>query len=373
MKKIFSILLLVLIVFSLLGCDNSSPNTNSSKKDDVYKISVVTDVGSLTDGGYNQGTHEGVVSFAEDNDFAHSVYQPAHGANTTVEDRIAAMKQAVAEGADVIVTPGYLQAEAIETIVQLYPNVKVIFVDGWNMGYPNLTAICYKEEQSGFFVGYAAVKEGYRKLGGTFGGGGTNISCNRYAYGYLQGIDAAAKDLGVYCDVVISFKYGESYNPSDDLESQVSKWYSNGTEVVFSCGGSILKSVIAAADKTDYGKIIGVDVDQTDVSDRIITSAVKGLSASVYKVLSEWNRGEWDDKLADKTSSLGAADNATGIPTASGSWRFNNFTVSEYNDIFRGVVEGTYIIKDDINDNMSNPESWNVYLSQLSHVRLTVE
>lgn len=379
MKKLLSVLLAFFMVFALVGCsssdsgnDDDADTTDSAETSDGYKVAVVTDVGQLNDGGFNQGTYEGAVAFAEANGLSYKYYQPANGSDATDDDRIAAMRQAVEGGAEVIVTPGYLQATALETVAKENPEVKFVFVDGWALGLDNVTAISYHEEESGFFAGYAAVKDGYTKLGGTFGGAGTNAACNRFAYGYVQGIQAAAAELGETVDVTISFLYGGSFSSSTELQTQISGWYNNGTEVVFACGGSMLQSVKAAAAETENGKIIGVDVDQAGESDRVITSAVKGLSESVQLVLGEWNNGEWDSKLSDQLSNLGVSDEATGIPTAESSWRFEKFTVEEYEAIKAQVASGEITI-DSSCDDLSTAAGWDSLKALCTNVNLNLE
>ena len=377
MKKLLTVLLTFFMVFALVGCSKKADEEGGetggeTTTDEGYKIAVVTDVGQLNDGGFNQGTYEGAVAFAEANGLTYKYYQPANGSDATDDDRIAAMRQAVEGGAEVIVTPGFLQATALETVAKEAPEVKFVFVDGWAMGLENVTAISYHEEESGFFAGYAAVKDGYTKLGGTFGGAGTNAACNRFAYGYVQGIQAAAAELSETVDVTISFLYGGSFSSSTELQTQISGWYNNGTEVVFSCGGSMLQSVKAAAAETENGKIIGVDVDQSGESDRVITSAVKGLSESVQIVLGEWKNGEWDSKLADQLSNLGVSDNATGIPTAEASWRFEKFTVEEYEAIKAQVANGEIVIGSDCDD-LSTAAGWDSLKALCPNVNLTLE
>jgi len=328
----------LLVLSALLSLGTVAGLTSCGEK--TYEIAVVTDVGQLNDGGFNQGTYEGAKAYAEANGISYKYYQPANGADATDNDRVAAMRQAIEGGAKIIVTPGFLQQSAIATVAAESPEVKFVFVDGWNFGQANVTAISYKEQESGYFAGYAAVMEGYTKLGGTFGGGGTNAACNRFAYGYVQGANAAAVEKKVDIDVNISFKYGSSFSASPELQAQVAGWYGAGTEVVFSCGGSMLQSVKAAAEESQNGKIIGVDVDQHGESERVITSAVKGLSASVQKVLGEIYGGKWESDLSDKCSNLGAADDATGLPTNADAWRFKNYTVEQYTELFNKVKNG---------------------------------
>lgn len=368
-KGLFVLVFLALLSIGLFGCEKGG------KKSDTFEVAVVTDVGQLNDGGFNQGTYEGAVAFAQATGKTYKYYQPANGSNATDNDRIAAMRQAIENGAKVIVTPGFLQATALQTVAAESPDVKFVFIDGWSLGLDNVTAVSYKEEESGFFAGYAAVMDGYQKLGGTFGGGGTNAACNRFAYGYVQGIEAAAAVKGVSPIVKISFQNGSSFSASPELVTQISGWYSQGVEVVFSCGGSMLQSVKqAAAEYKEQGaKIIGVDVDQAKESDQVITSAVKGLSASVQKVLGIWNEGKWDEQLANKTSNLGASDNATGLPTATSSWRFATFTVEQYNTLFEGVKNGTIQIKNDTQDNMDSALVWEAIDLALLHVTIEFE
>lgn len=364
MKKLLSLVLSLVMIASLAmfaACGETETDTadttgaESQEAEDTtgaYEIAVVTDVGQLMDGGFNQGTYEGVQAYAEANGKTYQYYQPANGSDATDNDRVAAMRQAIQNGAKIIVAPGFLQATAMTTVALESPDVKFVFVDGWALtddagnALSNVTAIVYKEQESGYLAGYAAVKDGYTKLGGTFGGGGSNPACNRFAYGYVQGAKDAAEELGVDIEVKISFQYGGSFSASPELATQIGTWYNNGTEVVFSCGGSMIQSVISAANETDNGKIIGVDTDQSNLSDRVITSAMKGLSASVQKVLGEFYDGKWDEILGGQASNLGAADDATGLPFATS--KFTTFTEDDYNAIYEKVKTGAVTPDDNV-------------------------
>ena len=162
-----------------------------------------------------------------------------------------------------------MQEGALRMAAKEFPNVSFVFVDGYPIteeagvdGSPvlkNVAGIAFKEEQCGYLAGYAVVKEGFTKLGFTGGGGGTNPACCRYGYGFVQGADAAAKELGVKVDMNYSWQYGASFSASPELQTMVSGWYEAGTEVVFACGGSMFASVAAAAGAAD-GKVVGVDV-----------------------------------------------------------------------------------------------------------------
>ena len=343
MKKVLSLVLcavMILSMLSLVACGGG--------KTDTYEIAVVTDVGQLMDKGFNQGTWEGAEAYAKANGKTYKYYQPANGSDATDNDRIAAMRQAITNGAKIIIAPGFLQATAMTTVAKENPDVKFVFIDGWtltddaNNPLPNVTAVVYKEQESGYLAGYAAVMDGYRKLGFTGGGGGSNPACNRFGYGFVQGAEAAAKELGLAAgsvSVKYSYQHGASFSASAELQAQINGWYSAGTEVVFACGGSMFESVKSAAEANPGAKIIGVDVDQSFASELVITSAVKGLKESVSKVLEQYYAGKWESDLSGKTQNLGASDNATGLPIATS--RFNTFTEAQYNALFAKIKNGT--------------------------------
>ena len=336
-KKLMVLLLSLVMVcsFALTSCGGGE-----AEGDGTYEIAMVTDVGQLMDGSFNQFTYEGVKQYAEENGLTYQYYQPANGAEATDDDRIDAMNAAIAGGAKVIVTPGYLQETALNTVVPANPEVQFIFVDGWDMGYENLTGICYHEEQSGYLAGYATVMEGYTKLGFSGGGGGSNPACCRYAYGFAQGADAAAGEKGVKVDMNYSWLHGSTFQASDDLKTMLSGWFNDGMEVCFMCGGSMFDSGIAAASEVN-GKVIGVDVDQSPgYEDIVLTSAMKGLAASVKAALAKF----YDGGVYGGALTLGAAEDTIGLPTD--TWSLKNWTVDEYTALYEKIKAGEVKIDD---------------------------
>ncbi len=348
MKKLLSLVLCL-----MLACGTVATLTACGGDEKTYEIAVVTDVGQLEDKGFNEGTWKGAEKFAQDNEKTYKYYQPAGGDQATNNDREAAMNQAIANGAKIIVAPGFLQADAMAKVAEENPDVKFIFIDGWALTdsngavLQNVTAVVYKEQESGFLAGYAAVMEGYTRLGFTGGGGGGNPACNRFGFGFVQGAQAAAeaKDItGI--EMKFSFLHGDNFSASAELQTQISGWYNAGTEVVFACGGSMFESVKAAAEAHPGSKIIGVDVDQSYVSNLVITSAMKGLSESVYLALSQYYAGEWDTKLAGQAQNLGAAEDATGLPTE--TWSMTNFTVDQYSALYAQIKDGTIVPQSEV-------------------------
>lgn len=339
MKKLFYCFIALLAVVCLAACQPA----------ETYEVAFVTDIGQLMDGSFNQGTWEGVKEYAEKNGKTYKYYQPANGNAATDDDRIVAFEQAIENGAKIVVAAGFMQANAlygnaelgITGVAEKYPDVKFVFVDGWAQGFANVTAIIFQEEQAGYLAGYAAVMEGYTKLGFSGGGGGTNPACQRYGYGFIQGANDAAASKSVTVEMKYSWLYGEAFSASTELQTMLQGWYTSGTQVVFSCGGSMCSSAFAAA-SANNGKVIGVDVDQSSQNPTVITSAMKGLASGTMHALSEYYAGNWDKNLSNKAVNLGAKDNAVGLPTA--TWSMTNFTVAQYEELFAKLANGSVTV-----------------------------
>ncbi len=335
-----------------LSADDIDDNMTSD--DGKYEIAFVTDVGQLKDKSFNQGTFDGVKLYAAENGLSYKYYQPANGDQATDDDRYDAMKAAVDGGAKVVVCAGFLQETALKKAAAEFSDVSFIFIDGYPVSdddgnaLANVAGISFKEEQCGYFAGYAVVKEGYTKLGFTGGGGGTNPACCRYGYGFVEGANAAAAEMGVNVEVNYSWEYGASFSPSQELQTMASGWYETGTEIIFCCGGNMFQSVSAAASAND-AYVVGVDVDQSFSSDTVVTSAMKGLADATKWAIAKVYDGTWSD-IGGKATSLGVEDNAVGLPTA--TWSMTNYTVEEYEDLFQKVVSGELTIDADYEANL---------------------
>ncbi len=398
MKKLIAILTAAVILFSFAACGGSKTpenttntptsvpssaeenqttenqgeeynydaiNDNMTSQDGKYEIAFVTDVGQLKDKSFNQGTWEGLKRYAYDNGKSYKYYQPAGGDSATDEDRYDAMKAASDAGAKVVVCAGFLQGTALQRAAREMKDTKFIFIDGWVLkdenGDPlkNVASIDYNEEQSGYLAGYAAVKEGYTKLGFSGGGGGTNAACCRFGYGYVQGAQDAAEEKDITVDMNFSWEYGSSFGASAELQTMINGWYSKGTQVVFVCGGAMCQSVFAAASANE-GAVIGVDIDQSGESDTVITSATKGIRESVELVLEKVYSDSWND-IGGVQTTLGAKDDAVSLPTA--TWKMENFTVEEYEELFEELKDGTVKVDRDYENGLKNENFPNVNLN----------
>lgn len=351
MKKLLGIALAIaLIAVSLAGCSGSSSG---------HEIILITDKGNIDDKSFNQGSWEGVVEFAKREGISHTYIKPEDDTN---DGYLAAIDLAVQGGAKVIVTPGFLFEVPVYEAQQKYPDVKFILLDG--APHPaddftpdirdNVASILYAEEESGYLAGYAAVMDGMRNLG--FMGGMAVPAVQAFGYGYLQGAEDAAKELGLPDGSIKAiYHYTGNFEENDTNKATASTMYQEGVEVIFACGGSVGKSVMSAAAEAG-AKVIGVDVDQRYDSETVITSATKGLAPSVISVLESIYKTDSWEQYGGKTTYFNAENDGVGLPTtvigdenADAFDRFESFTMEDYEKVFGRLKNGEISVTRSIN------------------------
>ena len=403
MKKILAMLLALVMVMGLVACGGEKPaettapgETNAPAESNPaestpaestpavdgteYKIAMITDYGDITDQSFNQTTYEAVKAFAEANGIAYNYYKPS---GDSTAERVAMVDAAIVDGYNIIVMPGFAFGGTIAEVSEMYPDVKFVALDvaegdlleagvalagetydynpaNWNLTdyvyMDNVYSAVYQEELSGYMAGVAAVKLGYKHLG--YLGGMAVPAVQRFGYGFLQGVDAAAKELGIVGDIKIEYIYGNQFYGDADITAVMDTWYGEkGVELVFACGGGIWTSAAEAAAKVG-GKVIGVDVDQAAIIDAAygegmtVTSAMKGLAPTVKDVLTDVVlNGNWA-AYAGKIETLGlvSADPETNyvqIPMESTQWS-DSFTQENYKALVAAMFEGTITVSNDI-------------------------
>ena len=322
-KRLVSCLIAVSMVIALTACGNAEEEGAGSSE---YRVAMITDAGDITDQSFNQTTYEACSEYCSEHDIDFTYKKPD---GDTDYARIAMIDVAVAEGYNIIVMPGYIFAPALVETTYKYPDVKFIALDMTagdiiaaavgNKYYENPDAYeasdyyntgntycaVYREELPGYMAGYAAVKLGYRKLG--YLGGQAVPAVMRFGFGYLQGIDEAAKELG-------ASKVG--------------------------------------------GKMIGVDSDQSALIDvygegMTVTSAMKGLGATVKALLdSIITLGTWEEHVG-KIENLGLVsgteteENYVGLPEDTTQWN-NDFTVEDYRELVKKLFDEEIMVDSSI-------------------------
>ena len=336
MKKFLSMILVLVAMLAIFAVPANAA-----------EIALVTDVGTIDDESFNQACWQGVEAYAKANNLSYQYYQPAADSD---DERMGSIDQAVTDGAKIIVLPGYLFGAAVAQAQELYPDVKFIAVDvsAFDVGtdlLENVYCAVFGEEQAGYLAGYAVVKDGYTKLG--FLGGMAVPAVQRYGYGFVQGANDAAVELGKAIE--INYTYGGQFFGDANITAKMDGWYSNGTELVFACGGGIWTSAVEAA-LAHKGYVIGVDVDQHYLGEAyvadygynpFVTSAMKQLQNATEAALAKFFAGEWAT-IGGKIETLDlSAGEFVGLPTAEASWCFKTFTVEEYNALLEGIKAGT--------------------------------
>ncbi len=397
MKKFLAMILALVMALSLVACgdkkdDTKTDDNQGDTNETTYKVAMITDYGDITDQSFNQTTYEACKAFADANKIEFSYFKPA-GDNTA--DRVAMIESAVDEGYNVIVMPGYAFGGAIVEAAPQYKDVKFIALDvakgdlleagvaakgeeydynpdNWDLAtyvdMSNVYCAVYQEELCGYMAGYAAVKLGYKNLG--FLGGMAVPAVQRYGYGFVQGVNAAAAELKL-TDVKVNYVYGGQFFGDADITAKMDTWYAGGTQVVFACGGGIYTSAVDAAKKVEGAKVIGVDVDQAGIianyaagegADQAtidgykaltVTSAMKGLYPATYDTLTDVIiNGNWAN-YAGKIATLGlvSADDPTlnyvQIPMDSTQWADGAFTQDDYKALVKAMFDGTLTVSND--------------------------
>ena len=388
MKKILSLTMAAAMAVSLAACgstgsssaatDDTTTSVATSEAGDataegastIGGIAQVCDVGTIDDESFNQGCWDAVEAYGEANGIDVNYYLPPD--DPSDEDRQSMIRQAVSDGYDTVVCVGYLYGSSIDWAAAEYPDVNFIGVDitagdiNAEGNIPsNVYCITFKEEQAGYLAGYAAVKDGFTNLG--FLGGQAVPAVIRYGYGFVQGADAAAAELGT--NISINYWYGNQFFGDANITAKMESWYQGGTEVVFACGGGIYTSAVEAAVKYD-GKVIGVDVDQNYIGEQdvesgkysynpFVTSAMKGLNEGVTDALDHVMNGTWSN-IAGTNGVYGLQEgDYVGLPTAEGSWNFSTFTVEEYEAVKEQIRSGEIVVDDSSDDTVEPTVSEN--------------
>ena len=374
-KKVLLVTLLVVAIvascFAFTAC-----NKDKGDGDKGVKVAMITDYGDITDQSFNQTTYEACKAYCDANNIKFKYYKPT---GDSTEARVASVNAAIAEGYTIIVMPGYAFGGTIVEVADNNPEIKFVALDvargdlleakygkeydynpdnpKWTYQLPsNVTCFVYQEEISGFMAGYAAVKEGYKKLG--FLGGMAVPAVIRFGFGFVQGVNAAAVEMNIANEVSVNYVYGGKFNGTPEITAVMDTWYQGGTEVVFACGGGIFTSACEAATKAGVnGKVIGVDTDQSYIingkygAGLCITSAMKGLAPTVNTILTDIFAGKWEN-YAGKINKLGmvsgtdASLNYVQLPTD--TWSMTNFTKADYATLVGKIFDGSITISDAI-------------------------
>ncbi|MBQ9080845.1 MAG: BMP family ABC transporter substrate-binding protein [Clostridia bacterium] len=367
MKKIIALLLVCAMTLACLMLSSCKLLDGEN-----IEIAMITDGGNVDDSSLNQAVWESVANFAIAKNKSCDAYHPA---TQTHEDRVDCIMKAVVNGAKVVVCSGRALEEAVFEVEDLFPDVRFILVDGEPRGVvqtsglwapvdttdesvvttagketpqvkisSNVYCITFREEQAGYLAGFVAVRSGYTKLG--FVSAEDSVSDMLYGCGFLQGIQDAAREMGILDRITVKFRYSGANTTDEILLNVAENWYIAGTEVIFA-SGTTCSSVIEAAELTN-GRVICTDSDHSPASNLVVTSAMKFVYTPITNALNSLydNEMKWDENHAGRSVRLGVVEDGVGLPTESSSWRLGGFTVEAYEAVVARIVGGEIKVSD---------------------------
>lgn len=341
MRRITVIAIITTMIFTFVSCGDKKDDKVGKASKDVYEVAMIVDGAEMTENSFSYDTWNSVKKFADEKNLTSKYYVTE---NPSKDTYMKSIQKAVKKGAKFIVLPGSNFEVAAYAAQTSYPEVGFMLIDGvphdeensYAMS-SNSVSMVFAEEEAGYLAGYAAVKEGYKKLG--FMGGQETPPVKRYGYGFVQGAAAAAAEKEVKIEMY--YNYSGSFAESDEVKKLADTWYKGGTEVIFACGGAMNNSVIKAAEDSNK-KVIGSDIDQSALSDTVITSAVKDLDKAVKDILGEYAK----DKFVGGTAFNYAAKN-DGIKLEMKKGKFKNFSKEDYDAVYGKLKSGEIELKKD--------------------------
>ncbi|MCY3798420.1 MAG: BMP family ABC transporter substrate-binding protein [Chloroflexi bacterium] len=280
---------------------------------DVETLCLVTDIGRVNDGTFNQFAHEGALDAADEYDLEYKFIE------TQAEtDYDANIQTCIDEGFEIIITVGFLIADSTYAAAESNPDVYFLGVDQFVMGGPaNYVGIQFREDQSGFLAGVLAAQVAGSMGSDTIAGiYGIDIPpVKKFRNGFEQGaryINADLNLLGVYID---------SFIAPDRGASAAEQFIGEGAAVIFGAGGPTgTGGILAAAQQGVY--VIGVDQDEwvtsfgageTPGSEYIISSAIKRVDQGVYDMVAAIADGMMDEFPSGGIYLMDVALNGVGL------------------------------------------------------------
>lgn len=341
-RKIFAILLCITTIVGICSCKKNDLGLVKGKS----KIALITDIYELELDFLNEEVWQGITAFGDANEVEYSYYTPSEA---TVDEIYSTFELAVQEGADVLVCMGSMFSGAIAKMQENYDDVKIIAIDVAQASIGTLSknthCVSFKQSEAGYLAGYAAVKDGFTKLG--FFGEYDIERYSGYGYGFFNGACDAAEESDIKID--FNFAFGNEFDTVEQGLEEVNNWYKNGCEVVMVAGSENTVRTCAENAVENFAYIMGTSIDQSYLGQTFdynpfIVSAMKGIREAVNTTLERASSGEWEEELSGKTTFFGLENgNYLYLNEDEWLWMFEKFTLDEYwtlkDSISAGEVE----------------------------------
>ena len=300
--------------------------------DDEFKIGLITDVGGVNDGSFNQSAWEGLEEAGEELGVEVNYLESA-----TDADYQPNMETFVDEDYDLIISVGYMLADATREAAEANPDTKFAIIDDSSIDLPNVTSLMFKAEQASYLVGYVAgLTTKTNNIG--FVVGMTNETMNQFGYGYCAGaIDANP-------DITVQQFNANSFADSATGKTMANTAITNGADIVFQAAGATGLGVIEACQEAGV-YAIGVDSDQSSIAPKtVLTSAMKRVDNAVYDAVQELI----DDKLEGGVQTFDLA--AGGVDIAPSQDLISDDVIKAVDEVKEKIISGDVVIPDNKDD-----------------------
>ena len=310
---------------------SSEEETEAETEEDIdgtgFKIGMVTDVGGVNDGSFNQSAWEGLQRAAEN--FGCEVkYIESKGD----ADFVPNIESFLDEDYDLIICTGYVMADAVRDAAELNPDQKFAIVDdASNADLDNVTCMMFEQEQASYLVGLAA---GYTTESNVVGFvvGQANETMNSFGYGYLAGV------LDANPDATILQYNANSFGDASAGKTAVNTMVTKGADVVFHAAGGTGLGVIDGCKENGIWAI-GVDSDQSSLApETILTSALKRVDNACYDATKKAILGTLEGGVATYDLAAGGVDIA---PTTD---NLSKDVLEKIEDAKKDIIAGDLVV-----------------------------
>jgi basic membrane protein A len=271
-----------------------APSQAATEKDcakkAVWCVGLVTDIGKVDDKSFNQSAWEGAKKAAKQLNGLSKYVETQDPKDYATNIALFADKKY-----DIIVTVGFLMADATAEAAVKYPNVKFIGVDQFYGGdLKNYTGLGFPEDKAGFIVGYLGgylTKSG--KTAAIAGGPDSIPPVRKFIEGFREGVAYAAKERGKSFPAASTVYYTGANAFQDPAwgASTAAQYLTQGYDVIFSAGGKTGNGGLARVAQQKGAYCIGVDTDQWDTVPEarncLVTSAMKLIPQGVIKLVKD--------------------------------------------------------------------------------------
>ncbi len=260
------------------------------------KIGLITDVGGVNDGSFNQSAWEGLQR-AE----AELGVEVNYLESATDADYVPNIETFVDEEYDLIISVGYMLADATKAAAEANPDVKFAIIDDATIELDNVSCLMFKQEQASYLVGYVAgLMTETNNIGFVIGMANDNM--NLFGYGYCAGA------LDANPDVTIQQFNANTFADLATGKTNANTAITNGADIVFHAAGGTGLGVIEACQEAGV-YAIGVDSDQSSIApNTIITSAMKRVDNAVYDAVESLIAGTMESGIHTYDLSVGGVD-----------------------------------------------------------------